>query len=86
MTKSKRNKFANAIVIICMVMLALITLIVLYEYHRLDETMSGSALGVLVSAWTGELLILACRQIFGSNVVSQKQKPKDPEGDEFTSI
>ena len=83
MSKSKKNKFANAIVIICIVVLGLITACVIYEYHRLDTVISGSTLGVLVSAWTGELLILACRQIFGSNVVSQKQKPI--EGD-FDSI
>lgn len=81
MTRSKKNKFANAIVIICMVMLTVITLAVLYEYHRLDEAIGASTLGVLVTAWTGELLILACRQIFGTDVVSQKQKPKTEEFD-----
>lgn len=81
MTRSKKNKFANAIVIICMVMLMVITLAVLYEYHRLDEAIGASTLGVLVTAWAGELLILACRQIFGTDVVSQKQKPKTEEFD-----
>lgn len=79
MPKSKRIKFADAIIVLCVVMGILITGAVLYEYHRLDTVLPSSSLTVLFGFWGGELLIIALRQIFGSDVVSQKHKPKQEE-------
>lgn len=76
MPKSKRIKFADAIIVLCVVMGIIITAVVLYEYHRLDSALPSGCLSVLFGFWGGELLIIALRQIFGSDVVSQKNKPK----------
>jgi len=84
MTKSKLTKFANVIIVVCVVMGALMTAAVIYEYRRLDTVLPANVLTVLFGFWGGELLIIALRQIFGSDVVSQKHTPKSPE--EFDSI
>ncbi len=77
MTKSKLTKFANVIIVVCVAMGALITAAVIYEYRRLDTVLPANVLTVLFGFWGGELLIIALRQIFGSDVVSQKNKPKE---------
>lgn len=74
----KKNKFANAIVIICIAMSIIISACVIYEYHRLDETIPSSVLAIITSQFTGELLILALRQIFGTDV-TKKDKSKSEE-------
>lgn len=79
MPKSKKNRFANIIVIICVAMDIIITFAVLYEYHRLNTAIPNGVLGVLAGMYSSELLICALRQIFGSNVVSQAKKPKQEE-------
>ena len=79
MSKAKRIKFADAIIVLCVVMGILITGAVLYEYHRLNTVLPSSCLSVLFGFWGGELLIIALRQIFGSDVVSQKHNPKQQE-------
>lgn len=71
MKKAARLRFADAIIILCVVMLALITAAVIYEYHRLDTVLPAGVLGVLVGAWCGELLTIALRQVFGSDVLTQ---------------
>ena len=83
MTKSKLTKFANVIIVVCVAMGALMTAAVIYEYRRLDTVLPANVLTVLFGFWGGELLIIALRQIFGSDVVSQKHKPKEGE---FTTI
>ena len=77
MTKSKLTKFANVIIVVCVCMGALMTAAVVYEYRRLDTVLPANVLTVLFGFWGGELLIIALRQIFGSDVVSQKNKPKE---------
>lgn len=78
MSKKKRIKFADAIIALCVLMGIVITAAVLYEYHRLDTVIPAGVLTCLFGFWGGELLTIALRQIFGSDVVSQKYK-KDEE-------
>ena len=58
----------------------LITACVIYEYHRLDTVVPSGVLTGLLAFWGGELLTIALRQIFGSDVL-QKQKPKEGDFD-----
>ena len=78
MSKKKKLKYADAIIAICVIMCIIITACVLYEYHRLDTVISSGVLAALVSMWTGELMLCAVRQIFGSDVIKQaKGKGED---------
>lgn len=79
MSKKKKNRFADVIITVCVVMGVLITAVVLYEYHRLDTVVPASVLTVFYGFFGGELLTIALRQIFGSDVVSQKAKAKEEE-------
>ena len=54
---------------------AAVTAAVVYEYHRLDTVMPAGVVTALLGLWDGELLIVALRQIFGSDVMR-----KPPEG------
>ena len=71
--KNKRN-FADVIIVVCVVMLIIVTACVIYEYHRLDTVISSGALGVIFAAFSGELLTIALRQIFGSDAISKSKK------------
>lgn len=72
MNKDKKLlTFANIIIVICVVASIIITVCVLYEYHRLNTVLPAGVLTALLGFWGGELLIIALRQIFGSDVILQ---------------
>ena len=75
--KRKRIRLADTIIVICVSVGGLITACVIYEYHRLDTVIPSGVLTALLGFWGGELLTIALMQIFGSDVVSQKNKPKE---------
>ena len=79
MSKRKKRLFADCIIVTCVVMSMIITGVTLWEYHRLNVVMPSSALTALLGLWGGELLIIALRQIFGSDVTSKKTKPDEEE-------
>lgn len=66
-----KNKavFANVIIAVCIALSAAVTAAVVYEYHRLDTVMPADVVTALLGLWGGELLIIALRQIFGSDVM-----------------
>ena len=74
MSKSKKNKFADVIIICCIVICFIITASVIWEYHRLDTVIPSNVLGVILGLWGGELLIIALRQVFGSDIVTKTNK------------
>lgn len=80
MSKKKKLKYADAIIAVCVIVCIVITASVLYEYHRLDTVLPSGVLTALMGFWGGELLIIALRQIFGSDVVKQAKQPK---GDDY---
>lgn len=87
--KAKRKlTFADLIIGICLSVSGLITAVTMYEYHRLDEVMPAGVVSALLLLWGGELLILAVRQIFGSNVIEQAKgtNPALPPHDDGESI
>lgn len=71
MKKRTKLTLANAIIILCVIISAIITAVTLYEYHRLDQVIPAGVLSALLGLWGGELLIVALRQIFGADVVSK---------------
>ena len=68
MKKNARNRFANAVIAVCIIVAAVVTAAVIYEYHRLDTVVPANVVGVLFGFWGGELLIVAMRQVFGSDL------------------
>lgn len=69
----KRNRFANVIIAICIVTTIVIAAAVIYEYHRLCIPITADILKVFYGFFGGELLIVALRQIFGSDIVKPKE-------------
>ncbi len=75
------NIFADLIVLICIGMGALVTGAAIWEYHRLDTPMPASVITALMGMWGGELLILAARQILGSDALPWSRKPASSADD-----
>jgi hypothetical protein len=57
-------------------MCAVVTGVILYEYHRLDVLLGAGEIGALMAVWGGELLLIVVRQVLGSDI----RKNKDSEG------
>ena len=72
MNKKKKKLFANVIISICVGVGLLITAVVVWEYHVLGVPMPGDVLSALLLFWGGELLIIALRQVFGSDITKKK--------------
>ncbi len=66
----RRNIFADIVVTLCLLMGGFITVGTMWEYHRLDVPMPADVILALMGLWGGELLILAARQILGSDALS----------------
>ena len=75
--QKRRNNAANIFVTISLVMCIIITLVVLYDYHRLDQVLGSGEITALMALWGGELLIIALRQIFGSDVLHKRKEEED---------
>lgn len=87
MSRKKKNQFANKVVKYCLAVTTVITGAVIFEYHRLGIVIPSGVLGVLIGFWGGELLIVALRQIFGSDVIKpREQPPETPTADNEESI
>lgn len=79
--KPKKATFANAVIAVCVTVALLVTLSVVLEYHRLGTVMPSGVISALFAFWGGELLIVALRQIFGSDVMA-RAKPPDTSAEE----
>ena len=64
----KKTTFANLVISVVVVVAVLVTAAVVWEYHRLRTVMPAGVISALFAFWGGELLIVALRQIFGSDV------------------
>jgi hypothetical protein len=73
----KKVTFANCIIVICVAVSGFITTSVVWEYHRLNTVMPSGVVSALLGLWGGELLIVALRQIFGSDVTGRKKTDQD---------
>lgn len=70
-SKKKISVFANIIISVSIFFCAVITVVTLYEYHRLMMPMTSDVIDKIINMWKSELLIIAARQIFGSDVVGK---------------
>lgn len=68
----RKITFANVVVALCLFVSFCITAAVVYEYHRLGEVMPAGVVTALLGLWGGELLIIALRQVFGSDVIHRQ--------------
>ena len=70
----RRNIFADVVVAVCLLMGGAVTVVTMWEYHRLDVPMPADVILALMGLWGGELLILAARQILGSDALPWAHK------------
>ncbi len=70
--KTPKMSFANAVISVCVVVALLVTAVVIWEYHRLMTVMPSGVITALFAFWGGELLIVALRQVFGSDVLKRE--------------
>lgn len=86
MKGKKKTTFANVIITFCVVVALFVTVSQVWEYHRLNEPMPAGVVTAILSMWCGELLIVALRQIFGSDVIKPKaEETKDDSKKEDTT-
>ena len=82
----RKAVFANVIIALCVAMGMGVTAAVLYEYHRLDTVLPSGVVSALLALWGGELLIVALRQIFGSDALGRGAYRTTEGGGEGQSI
>lgn len=70
-----KRYFADAIIVICIFISLVITIVTISEYHRLNTVIPAGVLTAMYGLWGGELLIIALRQIFGSDVITKTTPP-----------
>lgn len=71
--KKKISLFANTIISVSISVGLFITLITMIEYWVLGIPVPSDVLAVLIGFWGGELLIVALRQVFGSDIMNKKK-------------
>lgn len=71
--KKKISVFANIIISVSISVGLFMTLITLIEYWVLKIPIPSDVLAVLIGFWGGELLIVALRQVFGSDIMNKKK-------------
>lgn len=78
MSRAKRRvkRFVDVLIVLCLLMCAIVTVTVLYEYHRLDTVLGAGEITALLAVWGGELLLIVVRQVLGSDVL-QKRKSEE---------
>jgi glucan phosphoethanolaminetransferase (alkaline phosphatase superfamily) len=80
--RKKLLKFVDAIILLCLFMCMGITVYTLLEYHIQSALLGASELGVLMSFWGGELLLIVVRQVLGSDIKGKKKTTNEPEEDD----
>ncbi len=73
--KTPKMSFANVVITVCVVVALLVTAAVVWEYHRLMTVMPSGVITALFAFWGGELLVIALRQVFGSDVLKREGVP-----------
>lgn len=75
--KKKISIFANIIISVSISVGLFMTLITLIEYWILRIPIPSDVLAVLIGFWGGELLIVALRQVFGSDIMNKKKNESE---------
>lgn len=77
MNKKDRIKLADRILVTVILFGAIITITVLFSYLWVKQPIPATISNSLNGFWGGELLIMALRQIFGSDAFNSKKKKQD---------
>ena len=79
MSRAKRRvtRFVDVLIVLCLLMCAIVTVTVLYEYHRLDTVLGAGEITALLAVWGGELLLIVVRQVLGSDVMQKRKNEED---------
>ncbi len=75
--KRRARRFVNVLIVLCLVMCGIVTVAVLYEYHRLDALLGAGEITTLPTMWGGELLLIVVRQVLGSDITHKNNKEED---------
>lgn len=71
--KKKISVFANIIISVSIAVGLFITAMTVFQYWLLQTPIPSDVLAVLIGFWGGELLIVALRQVFGSDIMNKKK-------------
>lgn len=71
--KKKISVFANIIISASVAVGLFITIMTMLQYWLLKIPVTSDVIAVLIGFWGGELLIVALRQVFGSDVIKKKR-------------
>ena len=79
MSRAKRRikRFVDVLIVLCLLMCAIVTVTVLYEYHRLDTVLGAGEITALLAVWGGELLLIVVRQVLGSDVLQKRKNEEE---------
>lgn len=77
--KKKISIFANVIISTSIAVGLFITLLTMFEYWMLKIPVPSDVLAVLIGFWGGELLIVALRQVFGSDIIRKRKENIESE-------
>lgn len=77
--KKRVKRFVDALIVLCLLMCAIVTVSVLYEYHRLDVVLGAGEITALLAVWGGELLLIVVRQVLGSDVIQKHKNEEELE-------
>jgi membrane protein YdbS with pleckstrin-like domain len=77
--KKRVRRFVDALIVLCLLMCAIVTVVVLYEYHRLDVVLGAGEITALLAVWGGELLLIVVRQVLGSDVIQKHKNEEELE-------
>lgn len=80
--KKKISIFANIIISVSIAVGMFMTIFTMIEYGLLQTPIPSDVLAVLIGFWGGELLIVALRQVFGSDIVKKKQDNNNNESED----
>lgn len=75
--KRRIKRFVDVLIVLCLLMCAIVTVTVLYEYHRLDTVLGAGEITALLAVWGGELLLIVVRQVLGSDVMQKRKNEED---------
>ncbi|MDR1158376.1 MAG: hypothetical protein LBK75_08775 [Oscillospiraceae bacterium] len=78
-TKRRTQLFVDALIVLCLVMCAYITMSVISEYQRLDAVLGAGEIAALLAVWGGELLLIVVRQVLGSDITKNKAENEEDE-------
>lgn len=74
-------KFADAVIIICLIMAIIITITTLTLQILLLQPITSDIIIALFGFWGGELLILALRQVFGRDILQKQVSVAEDDND-----